>query len=139
MKKYLILFLIFLSSCVLNGSTKINNKLQELGNQLEIDISDYKSILIIPLEGCGTCIQDAELFFRNYSSNTEILFIFCTYKPFNYSILNNIKNSSNIIIDSFGFAHNLKLVKTGPVGFVWNANNYSEVDLIDSINYERLL
>lgn len=82
--------------------------------ELDIDISDYKSILFIPLEGCGSCIEHRVEFYKEYSDDIDILYVFCTYKPYNYDYLKNI-DRSNVIVDSKNIAIKHQILSTAPV------------------------
>lgn len=45
-------------------------------NYLDIAKVSYEYVMLIPNSGCTGCISDAEYFFREYSDENEILFIF---------------------------------------------------------------
>jgi len=42
---------------------------------VQIDIGDYKWIVVLPGLGCHGCIQEAEIFMQRYITDTRILFV----------------------------------------------------------------
>lgn len=103
------------TSC--NKQPDSEKALHTFATEVEADISDYGAILFIPLEGCGSCIQRSTEFYQNNGDNTNILFVFCTYKPYAYEFLKN-NNRSNVIIDKKNVAIRNKILSTAPVAYI---------------------
>jgi len=112
--------MLFLATIICSCNKK-NGEADEMVEALEmftketdIDISDYNSILFIPLEGCGSCIEKGVGFFREYCDDDRILYVMCTHKPFAYEYLKN-NDKPNVIVDKRGIAIKNKILSTAPV------------------------
>lgn len=74
--KYLILFLIglFLISCNKSPDyeTFINKQLTAHCDSL----SQYTKVVIVPRQGCHSCVENADAYFFEYKDNKDCLFIF---------------------------------------------------------------
>lgn len=114
-------FLLMITSC--NRQPDLERVLQSFASEAEADISDYGAILFIPLEGCGSCIQRGTEFYQNNGDNTNILFVFCTYKPYAYDFLKN-NNRSNVIIDNKNVAIRDKILSTAPVAYIKESSHF---------------
>jgi hypothetical protein len=97
----------FLSSC----NTK-QNYAQYLNQQLKLNYStytgNYDTIIIIPREGCSTCIIEANSFFDNNKNNSSYLFIFTklsTQKELTILFGKEIMQSDNVLIDKKNLFH----------------------------------
>ena len=125
------------TSC--NKQPNLEKALQNFATESEADISDYGAILFIPLEGCGSCIQRSTEFYHNNGDNTNILFIFCTYKPYAYDFLKS-NNRSNVIIDKNNVAIRNKILSTAPTAYKCNNNIYRYLGVVTiDFDFNQLL
>ena len=122
-------FLLMITSC--NRQPDLERVLQSFASEAEADISDYGAILFIPLEDCGSCIQRGTEFYQNNGDNTNILFVFCTYKPkpYAYDFLKN-NNRGNVVIDKNDVAIQNKILSTAPIVYKRNNNKYKHLGVI---------
>lgn len=113
----LCIVLFLLSSCTFSPIKPTKEEaLAVFIREADIDISDYESILFIPMEGCDPCIRSGIDFYEKNADNTNILFIFSTYKPYAYSLLKNNDNF-NVIVDKKSLAIKNQLLETAPVAY----------------------
>ena len=117
MRYYLLIILAgIICACSGKQSNAEVESLNQFVAELEIDISDYKSILFIPLEGCGSCIENGVDFYKNHCENDEVLFVFCTYQPHAYDYLRN-NERANVVIDKRNIAIKHRVLSTAPVAY----------------------
>lgn len=63
------------------------------------ELDSIKFIIIIPEQGCGTCITQAENFYNEFSHRSDLLFVFCNVLS-NKILKHKVKiNESNTIFD----------------------------------------
>lgn len=124
MKKIIIIGFLFLS---LAGCVKKDDASEDVislySHEVALDVSDYKAILFIPLEGCGSCIQNSVEFFKENSDNTDILYVFCTHKPFAYQFLKEY-NGYNVHVDRQCVAIKHHILSTAPSLFVREGDSF---------------
>ncbi len=124
MKIHILIALLWLFCGCAKSRAHLNSELQSLNEfvvEMDIDISDYRSILFIPLEGCGSCIKNAVDFYEKSYYDNNILYIFCTYKPHTYKFLKE-NEKSNVIIDRNDIAIKHRILSTAPVAYKRNNN-----------------
>lgn len=109
-----------------NKQPDLEKSLRTFATEIDADISDYGAILFIPLEGCGSCIQRGSEFYQKNGDNINILFVFCTYKPYAYDFLKN-NNRSNVIIDNKNVAIRNKILSTAPVAYVRESSHFKYI------------
>lgn len=119
MKRFIVLFLlnIFIIGCKKETNSLNEDAIDKFVMDMDVDISDYNSILFIPLEGCGSCIEKGVEFYKNYCDDSGILYVICTHKPFAYDYLKNI-DRPNVIVDQEGLAIKNKILTTAPVVYI---------------------
>ncbi len=125
----IILSFLLLIGISCNKQPDLEKALQTFAIEAEADISDYEVILFIPLEGCGSCIEHSTEFYQNNCDNTNILFVFCTYKPYAYDFLKN-NNRGNVVIDKNDVAIQNKILSTAPIVYKRNNNKYKHLGVI---------
>ena len=82
-----------------------------------VDIDNYKYYLLIPVHGCGGCVQKARAFANNHlgNKNLGIIFInFTTEKDAKLAIGEEFYNSKEIIIDRSNYLYNCGFDTTYP-------------------------
>lgn len=111
MKKLLgFTFLLFCLISCLNENEKytrfLNKTLQEYYPEQS---QKYSYIMIMPRQGCKSCINESEDFFREHKDDLSYLFIFTrieSRKTLGLEIGNESLNSSNVLIDTENNFHN---------------------------------
>jgi hypothetical protein len=108
MKIYLnvltILCFLFVVSCS-NNKKNVSQDIEKEKLLLAIEsikIDSFQWIVILPGLGCHGCIQEAELFMKEYIENEQILFILTkveSIKILQQKIKFSIKDSKNVYID----------------------------------------
>ena len=117
-----VLIMVFVG-CACNRQNSMEEALDNYVAETEADISDFRAILFLPLEGCGSCIQHGIEFYKENADNTEILFVFCTYKPYGYDFLKD-NNRGNVIIDKKNIAIKNQILTTAPVLYKHNGERF---------------
>lgn len=98
---YIILFVLLCgvplcTSCQEHDSEILDRVNMYLEDSLTGKLDSVKFIIIIPEQGCGTCITQAENFYNEFSQRNDILFIFCNVlsnKILKHKIDINYKNT----------------------------------------------
>ncbi|MDR2008942.1 MAG: hypothetical protein LBQ22_00475 [Bacteroidales bacterium] len=106
MKIYLntliILCFLFGVSCSNNKSNSYIEKENLLSAIKSIKVDSFQWIIVLPGLGCHGCIQEAELFMKEYIENEHILFILTkveSIKILQQKIEVSIKDRKNVYID----------------------------------------
>ena len=99
---------------------------------------DKKYYLIIPLEGCSSCIKSSIKFAQEHTSNEDITFIITHYDT---KVIRSIFSNyaSNIIIDNNFEAMGLGLVVGSPVLIKVLDGEITSIDHLDSNNIDGIL
>lgn len=129
MNKFVFAFFIILSlssSCNLKSFDK-GKILRTILTESKKEIRDYKAIVIIPLEGCGTCYDISVSFMTKNINNQEICFIISHYSPVYGSIKSIIDMNNGNVIDNYNSdLIQSKLVGTTPVVYFVNEGELIE-------------
>jgi len=79
-KNLFFLFCLILISCKPSVKTPESGiekeKFESVFAKNNIQVKDYKNIIIIPGSGCSGCISEAETYFKAHSKEKENLFVF---------------------------------------------------------------
>lgn len=98
----LFLAIIFMVGCKKSEKETESERILNAIEKTNIATNTYKWIVILPGLGCGGCIQEGELFMKEYINNKEILFVLTkieSLKILRKKIGVKINDHSNIFID----------------------------------------
>lgn len=107
---YAILILgIFFTSCSESDSEVLSNVNLYLEENFAKNLDSVKFIVVIPEQGCGTCITQAENFYNEFSQNDDIVFVFC-------NVISNkiLKHKVNINYDNTVFDYDNEFLSLLP-------------------------
>lgn len=137
MKNLVFICLLFIiTSC--DKQYKMQSALEEFAVQSGVNLNGYNTILFIPLEGCSSCIQRSIEFYQDNYDNHNILFVFCTYKPYAYDFLRTNK-LCNVVIDKKNIAIRNKILTTAPTIYIKETNKFKYLGIItNNFNFNKL-
>lgn len=97
------------TSCSESDSEVLSNVNLYLEENFAKNLDSVKFIVVIPEQGCGTCITQAENFYNEFSQNDDIVFVFC-------NIISNkiLKHKVNINYDNTVFDYDNEFLSLLP-------------------------
>ena len=103
---YIFCFIIFIFSCQhnnYNDHIKVKSILLDINTENKIEIDEFKYWIILPSQGCSSCIhQTLSFFLENQEKSKDMLLIVTMnsdIKVLNYQLGIDYKQFSNIMID----------------------------------------
>ena len=134
-----LLILLFFISCkeeLFKSEKNILNELTEIENVLETK----KSIIIIPLNGCGTCTQEIIKFSKLNFNNNKIKFILTGVNAQNFLTYNEIKDVTKyFIIDEYSTLISQGLIENKPLIFYIENNEITKKVTFDNNNVKKII
>lgn len=95
-------FVMSLQSCKKSNAEIEKEEIQLYANDNDEKVKDYQFMVILPGMGCQGCIQEAEVFMKNYVANKKILFVLTkieSLKLLQQKIGVKLADYNNILID----------------------------------------
>jgi hypothetical protein len=111
------LVFITFSSCKISSEEDINFK-KFLRKYPQIEISNYKNVLFIPIDGCGKC-TDAAIDFLISEHKEYMIYVLSSAdeKLIKSTIPEEVLRNENVILDTSKISYIYELVGTSPVLF----------------------